>query len=121
MICGDEHTHLHAHHKGHVMLGMLELGIIVHSVVIGVAFGASHYRTSTAVGYVVALSFHQLFEGMGLGTCIAGCMRKVEGEREEGEGGVHCPPLACTHARSLARTNARHTLSFRPGLVSILN
>lgn len=54
------------------MLGMLELGIIVHSIVIGVAFGAARYRFNTAVGYVVALSFHQLFEGIGIGTSIAG-------------------------------------------------
>lgn len=76
VLC-TEHTHVHAHHKGHVMLGMLELGIIVHSIIIGVAFGASRYRTKTAVGYVVALSFHQLFEGIGLGTCISTCMQQV--------------------------------------------
>ena len=75
-IC-REHSHVHEHHRGHVMLGMLELGIIVHSAVIGVAFGAARYRTNTAVGYIVALSFHQLFEGIGVGTCISSVLQQV--------------------------------------------
>lgn len=72
-----EHSPVHAHHRSHVMLGMLELGIIAHSLVVGVAFGAAQYRTNAAVGYIIALSFHQLFEGMGLGISIASCMQKV--------------------------------------------
>jgi len=70
---------VHAHNKGHVMLGMLELGIIVHSVVIGMDLGASEDGPSTTLGLVLALSFHQLFEGIGLGTCIAGVMQEYPG------------------------------------------
>jgi zinc transporter 1/2/3 len=47
----------------------LELGIVVHSVIIGISLGASK-DPSTIKPLVVALSFHQMFEGMGLGGCI---------------------------------------------------
>ncbi|CAD6259648.1 unnamed protein product [Miscanthus lutarioriparius] len=48
---------------------VLELGILVHSVIIGVSLGAS-VRPSTIRPLVGALSFHQFFEGIGLGGCI---------------------------------------------------
>ncbi|KAB1222133.1 putative zinc transporter 10 [Morella rubra] len=52
-----------------VVAMVLELGIIVHSVVIGLSLGASN-NTCTIRGLVAALCFHQMFEGMGLGGCI---------------------------------------------------
>ncbi|KAE8669764.1 Fe(2+) transport protein 1 [Hibiscus syriacus] len=48
---------------------VLELGIVVHSVVIGLSVGTSN-NTCTIKGLVAALCFHQMFEGMGLGGCI---------------------------------------------------
>ncbi|PIA59385.1 hypothetical protein AQUCO_00400336v1 [Aquilegia coerulea] len=88
----DEHAgHLHVHtHSTHghahgtvgggsdegelirhrVISNVLELGIIVHSVIIGISLGASE-NASTIKTLLIALSFHQLFEGMGLGGCIA--------------------------------------------------
>lgn len=48
---------------------VLELGIVVHSVVIGLSMGASN-NTCTIKPLVAALCFHQMFEGMGLGGCI---------------------------------------------------
>lgn len=45
------------------------MGIIVHSVVIGLSMGASQ-NPCTIRPLVAALCFHQLFEGMGLGGCI---------------------------------------------------
>jgi zinc transporter 1/2/3 len=48
---------------------VLELGIIVHSVIIGMSVGASE-STSTIRPLVAALTFHQFFEGLGLGGCI---------------------------------------------------
>lgn len=50
-------------------LQVLELGILVHSVIIGVSLGASQ-RSSTIRPLLSALSFHQFFEGIGLGGCI---------------------------------------------------
>ncbi|CAN7070882.1 unnamed protein product [Brassica oleracea var. botrytis] len=47
----------------------IELGIIVHSVVIGLSLGATS-DTCTIKGLIAALCFHQMFEGMGLGGCI---------------------------------------------------
>jgi zinc transporter 1/2/3 len=48
----------------------LELGILVHSVIIGVSLGASG-SSKTIKPLITALSFHQFFEGMGLGGCIS--------------------------------------------------
>ncbi|KAL2932053.1 Fe(2+) transport protein 1 [Bienertia sinuspersici] len=48
---------------------VLELGIVVHSVVIGLSMGVSN-NPCTIRPLVAAMCFHQLFEGMGLGGCI---------------------------------------------------
>ncbi|KAL8249379.1 hypothetical protein R6Q59_006247 [Mikania micrantha] len=48
---------------------VLELGIIVHSVIIGLSLGASK-SPKTIKPLIVALSFHQMFEGLGLGGSI---------------------------------------------------
>lgn len=53
---------------------VLELGIIVHSVVIGLGMGASN-NTCTIRGLIAAMCFHQMFEGMGLGGCILQVIR----------------------------------------------
>ncbi|XP_028778464.1 zinc transporter 8-like [Neltuma alba] len=82
----DGHLHLHTHAThGHahgssdsassqllrhrVISQVLELGIIVHSVIIGISLGASE-SPKTIRPLVAALTFHQFFEGMGLGSCI---------------------------------------------------
>ncbi|XP_009769157.1 zinc transporter 5-like [Nicotiana tabacum] len=86
---GDEGGAIHVHSHGHAhgsssLLGdsssellryrvvsqVLEMGIIVHSVIIGIALGASE-SPKTIRPLVGALTFHQFFEGMGLGGCIA--------------------------------------------------
>ncbi|CAL5203503.1 unnamed protein product [Lathyrus oleraceus] len=82
---GHVHVHTHASHghaHGHissdtssellrhrVVSQVLELGIIVHSVIIGISLGASE-NPKTIRPLVGALTFHQFFEGMGLGSCI---------------------------------------------------
>ncbi|XP_076942379.1 zinc transporter 3-like [Bidens hawaiensis] len=71
-------THGHAHgsmsglsqvDRYRIVSKVLELGIIVHSVVIGLSLGASE-NPKTIKPLVVALTFHQFFEGIGLGGCI---------------------------------------------------
>ncbi|KAB1222134.1 putative zinc transporter 10 [Morella rubra] len=52
-----------------VVAMVLELGIDVHSVVIGLSLGASS-NICTIKGLLVALCFHQMLEGMGFGGCI---------------------------------------------------
>eukprot|EP00960_Hanusia_phi_P064912 765957-Hanusia_phi.AAC.1 len=64
--------------KPKVMLGMLELGIVVHSVIIGMDLGVKTDKASAIVGLVIALCFHQFFEGLGLGACIASVMHDEE-------------------------------------------
>ncbi|KAH6796453.1 hypothetical protein C2S51_037439 [Perilla frutescens var. frutescens] len=79
---GGGHAHFHGHHHGgkvevdgaqllryRVIAMVLELGIIVHSIVIGLSLGASN-NTCSIKGLIAALCFHQMFEGMGLGGCI---------------------------------------------------
>lgn len=44
--------------------------MVVHSVIIGVSLGASE-SPRTIKPLVAALTFHQLFEGIGLGGCIS--------------------------------------------------
>ncbi|XP_030546518.2 zinc transporter 8-like [Rhodamnia argentea] len=77
------HTHAsHGHSHGAISMAsdsellrhrvisqVLELGIVVHSVIIGISLGASK-SPKTIRPLVAALSFHQFFEGMGLGGCI---------------------------------------------------
>ncbi|CAK7336960.1 unnamed protein product [Dovyalis caffra] len=76
------HFHGHGHHceaklavgetqllRYRVIAMVLELGIIVHSIVIGLSLGASN-NTCSIKGLIAALCFHQMFEGMGLGGCI---------------------------------------------------
>ncbi|KAH9625834.1 hypothetical protein KSS87_010123 [Heliosperma pusillum] len=88
----DGHVHLHTHAAhGHahgalpvvpeglseldrirykVTSQVLEMGIVVHSVIIGISLGTSQ-NVDTIKPLMAALCFHQFFEGMGLGGCIA--------------------------------------------------
>lgn len=56
--------------KQRLVSQVLEIGIIFHSVIIGVTMGMSQNRC-TIKPLIAALAFHQIFEGMGLGGCIA--------------------------------------------------
>ncbi|XP_009796658.1 fe(2+) transport protein 1-like [Nicotiana sylvestris] len=78
-ICDNNISHFHGEAKVddkpaqllryRVVAQVLELGIVVHSVVIGLSMGASD-NPCTIRPLVAAICFHQLFEGMGLGGCI---------------------------------------------------
>ena len=48
---------------------VLELGIVSHSVIIGLSLGVSQ-SPCTIKPLIAALSFHQFFEGFALGGCI---------------------------------------------------
>lgn len=60
-----EHTDDHC-----LWLQILEMGIVSHSVIIGLSLGVSR-SPCTIRPLVAALSFHQFFEGFALGGCIA--------------------------------------------------
>ncbi|XP_057954072.1 zinc transporter 1-like [Malania oleifera] len=53
-----------------VISQVLDLGIVVHSVIIGISLGTSQSPKKIRP-LVAALTFHQFFEGMGLGGCIS--------------------------------------------------
>ncbi|KAL6215313.1 hypothetical protein ACLB2K_014744 [Fragaria x ananassa] len=77
---GHDHGHGHSHGFGdddeddgvrHVVVSqILELGIVSHSVIIGLSLGVSQ-SPCTIRPLVAALSFHQFFEGFALGGCIS--------------------------------------------------
>ncbi|KAH7523815.1 hypothetical protein FEM48_Zijuj06G0052000 [Ziziphus jujuba var. spinosa] len=82
---GHEHGHGHGHGHGHshglgededsgvrhvVVSQILELGIVSHSVIIGLSLGVSQ-SPCTIRPLIAALSFHQFFEGFALGGCIS--------------------------------------------------
>lgn len=52
------------------LLQILELGIVSHSVIIGLSLGVSR-SPCTIKPLMAALSFHQFFEGFALGGCIS--------------------------------------------------
>ncbi|CAL9234906.1 unnamed protein product [Arabidopsis halleri] len=56
--------------KQRLVSQVLEIGIIFHSMIIGVTLGMSQNKC-TIRPLIAALSFHQIFEGLGLGGCIA--------------------------------------------------
>ncbi|KEH24870.1 putative zinc/iron permease [Medicago truncatula] len=49
---------------------ILELGIVLHSVILGISLGVSR-SPKTIKPLVAVLTFHQCFEGIGLGGCIS--------------------------------------------------
>ncbi|KAF8112633.1 hypothetical protein N665_0063s0116 [Sinapis alba] len=79
---GSGHTHAsqgHSHGsflvpqddlRKRIVTQILELGIVVHSVIIGISLGVSP-SVSTIKPLLAAITFHQLFEGFGLGGCIS--------------------------------------------------
>ncbi|OIW16496.1 hypothetical protein TanjilG_32166 [Lupinus angustifolius] len=56
--------------KQRLVSQVLEIGIVFHSVIIGVTMGMSQ-NVCTIRPLVAALAFHQIFEGIGLGGCVA--------------------------------------------------
>ncbi|KAG2302602.1 hypothetical protein Bca52824_031253 [Brassica carinata] len=74
------HGHGHGHGHGGLELGsgarhvvvsqVLELGIVSHSIIIGISLGVSQ-SPCTIRPLIAALSFHQFFEGFALGGCIS--------------------------------------------------
>uniref|UniRef100_A0A0D9WDP4 Zinc transporter n=1 Tax=Leersia perrieri TaxID=77586 RepID=A0A0D9WDP4_9ORYZ len=67
---GDGEGEVPAHVRSVVVSQILEMGIVSHSVIIGLSLGVSR-SPCTIRPLVAALSFHQFFEGFALGGCIA--------------------------------------------------
>lgn len=71
------HAHMHHHaqismsyeeSKSIIIAHLLELGVVVHSVIIGIGLGVTTDRSGLN-SLLIAISFHQLFEGLGLILC----------------------------------------------------
>jgi zinc transporter 1/2/3 len=65
------HSHGHAHSSSHLHASIyaLEFGVAAHSVVIGMALGTASGESFLPL--MIALIFHQLFEGIALGATVA--------------------------------------------------
>ncbi|KDO80111.1 hypothetical protein CISIN_1g014759mg [Citrus sinensis] len=82
---GLGHGHSHGFSDGdeesgvrHVVVSqVLELGIVSHSIIIGISLGVSH-SPCTIRPLIAALSFHQFFEGFALGGCISQAQFKTQ-------------------------------------------
>lgn len=70
----DTHSHMisddSSQIRHRVISQVLEMGIIAHSIIIGISLGTSE-SPCTIRPLLAALTFHQFFEGMALGGCIA--------------------------------------------------
>ncbi|KAI3692579.1 hypothetical protein L6452_32396 [Arctium lappa] len=93
---GHSHIHPHSHGSGdddeggvrHIVVSqVLELGIVSHSIMIGLSLGVS-LSPCTIRPLIGALSFHQFFEGFALGGCIS----------EAKLGALHSTVMACFFA-----------------------
>ncbi|KAJ9537507.1 hypothetical protein OSB04_030240, partial [Centaurea solstitialis] len=93
---GHSGAHSHSHGFGddeeggvrHLVVSqVLELGIVSHSILIGLSLGVSQ-SPCTIRPLVGALSFHQFFEGFALGGCIS----------EAKLGALHSTVMACFFA-----------------------
>ncbi|CAA7035098.1 unnamed protein product [Microthlaspi erraticum] len=74
-LLGPQDDHIDLRKK--IVTQILELGIVVHSVIIGISLGVSP-SVSTIKPLIAAITFHQLFEGFGLGGCISEAKFKVK-------------------------------------------
>lgn len=86
---GDGNTHGHNHsevsggHGGHCLIDptdkvsvmIMEAGIIFHSILIGVTLVLAPNSSFTTL--FIAILFHQMFEGVGLGSRIAGLVKST--------------------------------------------
>ncbi|KAH7415199.1 hypothetical protein KP509_14G032200 [Ceratopteris richardii] len=66
LIAADDSNQL----RHRVIAQVLELGIVAHSVIIGITLGTAE-SPCTIKPLLAALTFHQFFEGIALGSCIA--------------------------------------------------
>ncbi|KAI8338517.1 Zinc/iron permease [Chlamydoabsidia padenii] len=78
---GQEHHHHHHHHHVHsagllddmnafkdINTIILELGIVMHSIIIGITL--ANTQSTEFITLLIALVFHQFFEGVALGTRV---------------------------------------------------
>ncbi|XP_057479415.1 zinc transporter 4, chloroplastic-like [Actinidia eriantha] len=97
MVEHSHGSHVHSHGLGdgdeeggvrHVVVSqVLELGIVSHSIIIGLSLGVSN-SPCTIRPLIAALSFHQFFEGFALGGCISQAQFKT----------LHATLMACCFA-----------------------
>ncbi|KAL5384453.1 hypothetical protein DPSP01_005252 [Paraphaeosphaeria sporulosa] len=66
----SEHVDLHGDADAKINVLVLEAGIIFHSLLIGITLVVS--GDAFFITLFVVILFHQMFEGLALGTCIAG-------------------------------------------------
>jgi hypothetical protein len=58
-------------HRCHNTADIIEFGVVIHTIIIGVSVGTWRESRGALIIFTVAMAFHQLFEGIGLGTVAA--------------------------------------------------
>ncbi|CAN7131279.1 unnamed protein product [Brassica rapa subsp. narinosa] len=65
----NQRQHDHNNIRRKLLTHVLESGIVVHLIIVGIALGASS-SVSTIKPFIGAITIHQLLEGVRLGRCI---------------------------------------------------
>jgi hypothetical protein len=55
----------------------VEVGVIVHTVIIGISVGTWSESRASLIVFTIAMAFHQFFEGVGLGTMISAASHSI--------------------------------------------
>jgi zinc transporter ZupT len=59
----------------------VEIGVIVHTVIIGISVGTWNESRASLIVFTIAMAFHQFFEGIGLGTMISAASHSISTPR----------------------------------------
>jgi zinc transporter ZupT len=55
----------------------VEVGVIVHTVIIGISVGTWNESRASLIVFTIAMAFHQFFEGVGLGTMVSAASHNI--------------------------------------------
>ncbi len=55
----------------------VEVGVIVHTVIIGISVGTWNESRASLIVFTIAMAFHQFFEGIGLGTMLSAASHRI--------------------------------------------
>mmetsp|Transcript_56007 Transcript_56007/g.117161 ORF Transcript_56007/g.117161 Transcript_56007/m.117161 type:complete len:338 (-) Transcript_56007:51-1064(-) len=55
----------------------VEVGVIVHTVIIGISVGTWSESRASLIVFTIAMAFHQFFEGVGLGTMLSAASHRI--------------------------------------------
>ncbi|EIW78000.1 zinc iron permease [Coniophora puteana RWD-64-598 SS2] len=120
---GHHHGHAHGHEHGNVKVGekrqivgilVLQLGIMLHSIVVGLTLAITTGPEFASL--LIALIFHQLFEGLSLGIRIASLPSSRSSISAAPESGINSNSI---NDNSNSSFGARHLSALKPVLAGL--